>query len=59
MSKPPSEQERPKPVFIAIDTSGNVSATIDGEPIDAHQLISKLTAAPREAGDDEGRGTDS
>jgi len=59
MSKPPTEPERPKPAVIAIDASGNVTATVDGEPVDADQLMSELTAAQREADNDEGNSTDS
>jgi biopolymer transport protein ExbD len=52
MSKPPSEPEHPKPVVIAIDASGNVAATVDGEPVDPDQLLSELTAVLREAEND-------
>lgn len=52
MSKPPSEPERPKPVVIAIGADGEVTATVDGEPVDPDELLLEITAVFRDAAND-------
>jgi biopolymer transport protein ExbD len=59
MSKPPSKPEHPKPAVILIDASGNLTATVDGEPVDPDQLMSELTTVLREAENDRKDSSDS
>ena len=42
MSEPPNEP--PKPVHITIGADGQVTGTVDGEPLDVEAFLAKLKA---------------